>query len=187
MEIERLVASKQRRGKAVALALCDEGAAGGASGGGSDSVNNERAVLAGCPGGLGASVEALALLVGLEVIPLVCDEAEDLLCGVRPPGELGEACGEKGVAAGSCGNVVARCVGGVADSALLAASAASSRWLLALAALAAAASAVAASAAICALFRAAIVPLPFFLRLSVVAMREERERERPLVVMAVIA
>ena len=63
------------------------------------------AVLAGCQGGLGAGVEALALLVGLEVIPLVCDEAEDLLCGVRPPGELGEACGEKGVAAGSCGNV----------------------------------------------------------------------------------
>ena len=48
----------------------------------------------------------------------MCDEAEDLLCGVGPPGELGEACGEKGVAAGSCANVVARCVGGVADSAL---------------------------------------------------------------------
>ena len=32
---------------------------------------------------------------GLEVIPLVCDEAEDLLCGVRPPGEFGEAWGRK--------------------------------------------------------------------------------------------
>ena len=117
-EIERLDASGQRRGEAAALAFCDECAAGGASGGGGDSVNHERAVLAGCPGGLGASVEALALLVGFEVIPLVCDEVEDLLCGVRPPGELGEACGEKGVAAGSCGNVVARCVCGVADSAL---------------------------------------------------------------------
>ena len=78
-EVERLDASGQRRGEVAALALCDEGAAGGPSGGGSDSVNRERAVLAGCSGGLGAGVEALSLLVGLEVIPLVCDEAEDLL------------------------------------------------------------------------------------------------------------
>ena len=76
-EIERLDACGQRGSVAAALFLCDEGAAGGASGGGSDSVNNERAVLAGCPGGLGAGVEALSLLVGLEVIPLVCDEAVD--------------------------------------------------------------------------------------------------------------
>ena len=96
-EVERLDASGQRRCEAAAFALCDECAAGGVSGGGGDRVNHESAVLAGCPGGLGASVEALALLVGLEVIPLVCDEAEDLLCGVRPPGELREACGEKGV------------------------------------------------------------------------------------------
>ena len=51
-------ASRHRRSEAAALALYDEGAAGGTSGGGSDGVNHERIVLAGCPGGLDTGVEA---------------------------------------------------------------------------------------------------------------------------------
>ena len=42
-EVERLDASGQRRCEAAAFALCDECAAGGASGGGGDRVNHERA------------------------------------------------------------------------------------------------------------------------------------------------
>ena len=59
-EVEGLDAIGQGRGEASALALCDECAAGGASGGGGDSVKHKRAVLAGCLGGLDASAKALA-------------------------------------------------------------------------------------------------------------------------------
>ena len=44
-EVERLDASGQRRCEAAAFALCDDCAAGGASGGGGDRVNHESAVL----------------------------------------------------------------------------------------------------------------------------------------------
>ena len=42
-EVERLDASGQRRCEAAAFAVCDECAAGGASGGGGDRVNHESA------------------------------------------------------------------------------------------------------------------------------------------------
>ena len=81
-EVERLDASGQRRCEAAAFALCDECAAGGASGGGGNGVDHEGAVFAGGPGCLGTGVEALSFLVSLEAVPLVGDKAKDLFGGV---------------------------------------------------------------------------------------------------------
>ena len=96
-----------------------DGAAGCASGGGGDGVDHERAMLAGGPAGFGACVEAFTFLVGHEIVALVCDEGEDLLGGVGPSGELGEACGEEVVAFGGSSELVARRVAGEAVLALL--------------------------------------------------------------------
>ena len=78
----------QWRGEAVTLALGGGGAVGGARGGGGDCVDHERAVFAGDPGCLGASVEALSFHVCLEVVPFVRDKGKDLFGGVWPPSEL---------------------------------------------------------------------------------------------------
>ena len=53
-------------------------------------MDHERAVFAGDPGCLGASVEALSFLVCLEVeaVPFVRDKGKDLFAGVWPPSEL---------------------------------------------------------------------------------------------------
>ena len=74
--------SGQWRGKAATLALGGGGAVGGARGGGDDCVDHERAVSAGGPGCLGASVEARSFLVCLEAVPFVRNEGEDLFGGV---------------------------------------------------------------------------------------------------------
>ena len=63
---------EQDEGAAVP-ALGRERAEEGAGGGGGDGVDEEGAVLAGGPGALGACVEAVALLVGLERVALVSD------------------------------------------------------------------------------------------------------------------
>ena len=70
LECALLSAGGQRRGKAAALALGGGGTVVGARGGGGDCVDHERAVFAGGPGCLGASVEALSFLVCLEAVPL---------------------------------------------------------------------------------------------------------------------
>ena len=88
--------------------------------------------------------------------------------GFWPLDELGESYGKQVVAAGGSCDVVAGRVDGVAGGALFGGVGASSRWFLALEALAAVASAVAASAAMRVLFRASMMPLPFFFRLSAV-------------------
>ena len=49
----------------------------------------------------------------------MCDEGEDLLGGVGPSGELGEACGEEVVAFGGSSELVARRVAEEAVLALL--------------------------------------------------------------------
>ena len=84
----RLGRREQAAGAAVP-ALGRERTEEGAGGGGGDGVDEEGAVLAGGPGALGACVEAVALLVGLERVALVCDGAEDGLGGGGPAGELG--------------------------------------------------------------------------------------------------
>ena len=76
-------------------------------------------MLAGGPAGFGACVEAFTFLVGHEIVALVCDEGEDLLGGVGPSGELGEACGEEVVAFGGSSELVARRVAEEAVLALL--------------------------------------------------------------------
>ena len=104
--VVRLGRREQAAGAAVP-ALGRERTEEGAGGGGGDGVDEEGAVLARGPGALGACVEAVALLVGLERIALVGDGAEDGLGGGGPAGELGEACGVEGVACGSGGEAVA--------------------------------------------------------------------------------
>ena len=66
LECALLSAGGQRRGEAAALALGDGGTIVGARSGGGDCVDHERAVFAGDPGCLGASVEALSLFACLE-------------------------------------------------------------------------------------------------------------------------
>ena len=74
--VVRLGRREQAAGAAVP-ALGRERTEEGAGGGGGDGVDEEGAVLAGGPGALGACVEAIALLVGLERVALVSDGAED--------------------------------------------------------------------------------------------------------------
>ena len=110
-------------------------------------------------------IEALSFLVSLEAVPLVGDKAKDLFGGVWPPGELGESCGKEVVAAGGSCDVVAGRVDGVAGGALVGGVGGK------LAVVAGGLGGgdfgrVAASAAMRALFRASMVPLPFFFRLS---------------------
>ena len=73
--------NRQRVRSAEVPALGRERAEDGTGGGGGDGMDEEGAVLAGGPGALGACVEAVALLVGLERIALVGDGAEDGLGG----------------------------------------------------------------------------------------------------------
>ena len=81
LECALLSAGGQRRGEAAALALGGGGTVVGARSGGGDCGDHERAVFAGGPGCLGASVEALSFLVCLEAVPFVCNVRKDLFGG----------------------------------------------------------------------------------------------------------
>ena len=76
----------------------EEGAVRGLGSRCGEGVGEEGAVGAGRPGGRSATVEALALLVVLERVALVLDLLEHLLGAVGVARELGETCGEEGVA-----------------------------------------------------------------------------------------
>ena len=95
LECALLDAGGQRRGEAAALALGGGGAIVGARGGGGDCVDHERAVFAGCPVCLGASVEAFSFLICLEAVPFVCNEGRICLAESDHPANSVHPAGRK--------------------------------------------------------------------------------------------